>query len=218
MSGASQRSSDGRSDLLLIRHGEAPPGPDGDDPDQPLSEEGERQARAVATRLTGVPFDRLVTSPVVRARRTADVIAAACGIEVEVDEDFREFAVPDYAAQTAAEVSVRLRTGTWDGWTGEDPGAFATRVRRGIERLAIPDSVTVVTCHGGLINAVLAAVFGGSFRLGLYLENTAITHLLVHPDGHWELAGVNDAHHLGDRLAVPGYTLDEALLRFSPAG
>jgi phosphohistidine phosphatase len=68
--------------LYLMRHadaGEADPRRWPDDGRRPLSEAGHREHAVVAAALRrmGLRFDRLLTSPLVRARQTADVIAAA---------------------------------------------------------------------------------------------------------------------------------------------
>jgi len=70
--------------LYLVRHAKAAPG----DPDQlrPLTPEGREQARLLADRLADERPDAIVTSPLLRARETADVLARACGLEAEPDE------------------------------------------------------------------------------------------------------------------------------------
>ena len=65
--------------LSLLRHGLAVPhGTEGfEDDDRPLTERGERRARQVARGLKrlGLKLDRIVTSPLPRASRTAEIVA-----------------------------------------------------------------------------------------------------------------------------------------------
>jgi phosphohistidine phosphatase len=66
--------------LYLIRHADAVPLGDGGvdrDADRPLSEVGKQQCQALAGALqrVGVQFDAVLTSPLLRARQTADEIA-----------------------------------------------------------------------------------------------------------------------------------------------
>jgi phosphohistidine phosphatase SixA len=72
--------------LFLVRHAEAAPGK----PDElrALTQEGREQAREVGERLAaaGVRPDAVLTSPLLRARETGDVIAAALGCESEPTE------------------------------------------------------------------------------------------------------------------------------------
>jgi phosphohistidine phosphatase len=71
--------------LYLIRHGKAAAGPI--DAERALTADGVEEMRRVARRLAklGVAFDAMLTSPLVRARETADALAAA-GIAGVVEE------------------------------------------------------------------------------------------------------------------------------------
>jgi len=70
--------------LFVVRHAEAAPG----DPDElrPLTAAGQDAARALAERLAGEQIDVILTSPLLRARETAEAIARASRAPVEVDE------------------------------------------------------------------------------------------------------------------------------------
>ena len=69
--------------LILVRHAEAAPG----EPDEsrPLTPEGRDVARELAGRLAAERPDAVLSSPLLRARETADAIAAAAGLEAEAD-------------------------------------------------------------------------------------------------------------------------------------
>jgi phosphohistidine phosphatase len=72
--------------LYLVRHAEAAPG----EPDdlRALTEEGKRQARALAKRLAAeaAPPEAVRTSPLLRARQTGEAIARAAGVRSEPDD------------------------------------------------------------------------------------------------------------------------------------
>jgi phosphohistidine phosphatase len=76
--------------LFLLRHADAgdPAAWRGDDAERPLSEKGERQAERLGTFLAEIAFlpDAIVTSPKVRARRTAEIVAEALGAGVRLDD------------------------------------------------------------------------------------------------------------------------------------
>jgi broad specificity phosphatase PhoE len=79
----------------FIRHGEsvsnAAPGRDLADADgDQLTELGKRQAALAAEHLGELRIDRLWSSPLRRAQQTAEPIAAALGLEVEVHDDLQE--------------------------------------------------------------------------------------------------------------------------------
>ena len=83
---------DRRPDLQLhfLRHADAgdPEAWAGDDAARPLSDKGELQAERLGSFLAQIGFqpDAIVTSPKVRARRTAEVVGAALGVGVRIDD------------------------------------------------------------------------------------------------------------------------------------
>jgi len=76
--------------LHLLRHAHAgdPEAWTGDDAARPLSDKGVAQAERLARHLSAVGFtaDVVLTSPKIRARQTADIVAAALGLKVREDE------------------------------------------------------------------------------------------------------------------------------------
>lgn len=81
--------------VFLIRHAKA----EGGEPDElrALNEHGRAQARALGERLAGdgVQPDAVISSPLLRARQTAEAIAKATGAEAEVDERLAPGATAD---------------------------------------------------------------------------------------------------------------------------
>jgi phosphohistidine phosphatase len=83
------------SQLFLLRHGIAlPHGTPGlSDDERPLTSKGERRVRQVGRglRRLDLPIDRIVTSPLPRARRTAEIVADALGMDDrwEIDDALR---------------------------------------------------------------------------------------------------------------------------------
>jgi phosphohistidine phosphatase len=76
--------------MVLLRHGTAVPhGAAGlDDADRPLIAAGEREARNAGRALHALQVrpDRVVTSPLVRARQTAQLAAAELGLKISEDD------------------------------------------------------------------------------------------------------------------------------------
>jgi phosphohistidine phosphatase len=76
--------------LHLLRHAHAgnPAGWSGPDEQRPLSAKGEHQAERLGRFLAEVGFepDAVITSPKVRAARTAEIVAAALKCEVREDD------------------------------------------------------------------------------------------------------------------------------------
>lgn len=75
-------------ELYLIRHGiAAEPENYTSDAERPLTDEGKRKTKKVAQRLSdlGLHFDLILTSPLVRARQTADILKSI-GLSSQLEE------------------------------------------------------------------------------------------------------------------------------------
>jgi probable phosphoglycerate mutase len=80
--------------------------------DAPLTAEGEAQAKRVAAALEHEAPVRVVTSPLIRARKTADAIAARIGVEVEIDQRLVELDYGEWDQRLLTEVP----TEAWREW------------------------------------------------------------------------------------------------------
>jgi broad specificity phosphatase PhoE len=197
--------------LLLVRHGETAwnrarrwQGQH----DLPLTALGEAQAVATARRLMVEKPVALYSSDLIRARRTAEVIAAACGLDLQPDPGLREVDVGSWVGLTSDEAAERFPDGhaRWvAGGTGWDDGetypAMAERVVAAIStiasRHAAADRVVIVT-HGGPIRAAAAhavALQGDGRRRLAAGPNASLTTIDVQDDG-WRLVAYNDAGHI----------------------
>jgi phosphohistidine phosphatase len=77
------------TELHLLRHADAgdPLAWERPDEERPLSDKGEKQADRLGRFLAGLGFvpDAIITSPKVRAARTAEIVAGHLGVPVAVD-------------------------------------------------------------------------------------------------------------------------------------
>jgi phosphohistidine phosphatase SixA len=76
--------------LYLLRHADAGDSQAWTGPDEvrPLSGKGEKQSRRLGRFLAEVGFapDAIITSPLTRARQTAEIVAEELGLEIAIDE------------------------------------------------------------------------------------------------------------------------------------
>lgn len=176
-----------------------------------LSELGVRQTERLRDRLasTGeIEATRLVASGYPRARRTAELIAPALGLEVEIDQGFGEHDPgPECDGLTFQEFVDRYGRPDWESDPhavtfpgGETVAEFHLRVgaafSRTVQRHA--GGTVVIVCHGGVIDALVRTALQ-SPRTGvfeLHTRNTSLTEIVqVRPD-RWRLIRYNDAAHL----------------------
>lgn len=122
--------------------------------DLPLDARGEAQARQAAAALEGWRIARIVTSPLIRARRTAETIAAATGAPVETLPALAERNWGSWEGRPRAELR---RHETPPG--GESPAAFSARMRGAFAAIDL-GTPTLIVAHSGAareIHALLSA-------------------------------------------------------------
>ncbi len=78
--------------IYLVRHARAVPRKEwrGDPLLRPLSEEGRQQAEALAEQLGSAGISRILASPALRCQQSVESLAAATGVDAEVDERLAE--------------------------------------------------------------------------------------------------------------------------------
>lgn len=146
--------------LYLGRHGETAWSLSGQHTgrtDLPLTEHGEREARALGQRLRRLVFAKVLTSPSQRALRTCEL--AGFGAGAEIDPNLAEWDYGEYEGRRTADIIAErpdwqlFRDGAPGGETPEQVGARADRVIARI-RLVSGDVLVISSSH---ISRVLAA-------------------------------------------------------------
>ena len=93
--------------IYLVRHGESTGNQENrwqGTAEYPLSELGVRQAECVAGYFAGRPLDAVITSPLARARQTAEIVARAIGCPLESDSRLVEYDVGELAGLRQDEI------------------------------------------------------------------------------------------------------------------
>ena len=200
--------------LILVRHGETALTAQGrysGRGDVPLSEQGEAQAMAAAGRVAGISRDvtAVVSSPLQRCTRTAELIAADLGnVTVTVMPELIECDFGDWEGLTFAEVRERW-SDELDSWLdstavappgGESFQAVAKRVRGALATLrsAYPSGTVVVVSHVSPIKLILRDALAASdaFLHRLYLDAAGVSTMDMWPDRGIAVRSVNETAHL----------------------
>ena len=123
---------DAVNELWAVRHGKTEwsvAGKHTSTTDLPLLPEGEAVARGLRERLADVEFAQVLTSPRLRARRTAELAGFA---DAETDDDLAEWDYGDYEGITTDEI--RVHDPGWTIWTHPTPGGETRRAGAGAAR------------------------------------------------------------------------------------
>jgi broad specificity phosphatase PhoE len=191
--------------IVLVRHGETDWNRENrfqGHSDPPLNATGRTQALELAEKLSGDAIVVAYTSPLRRARQTAEIVAERLGVDVRPSASLMEVDVGSWSGLTRGEVEARFPDGfsRWlaygHGWDdGETYDELGERVVSGVLEIAEQhaDGLVLAVTHGGPIRSALAAAkgipFGEARRSIGILENCAIVRITVR-NGTLELAGI----------------------------
>jgi len=178
--------------------------------DYPLTEKGRAQANALAERwkAENAKFDLVFSSPLGRAKETAEIIASALHLNVEFGDIWLERAIGEMEGLTAEEVRQKPRppfVTPYDSIGGDGEGDWALFLRAGQalhNLLKRPAGSYLIVSHGGLLNQVMHAVAGLAPHVDpsgvrFRFENTAFARVIYYPHQHrWAIDAVNDHAHL----------------------
>lgn len=209
--------------LTFLRHAESVGNAEGyyqGQKDFPLTPRGVKQARQLISRwqADGTRIDQVITSPLARAKQTAEMICEALGYPLEVDPDWQERDIGRLAGLKRGEADQLLPKPSFFtpydpmGETGEGNWALYLRAGAAIQRiLQKPPARYLIVSHGGILNQAMHVVLGMTPQAngqGVHFRfvNTAFATVYYEPDQHkWVVWGLNDFTH----LAVKNIDLDE---------
>jgi probable phosphoglycerate mutase len=175
----------------FIRHGQTDWNRDGllqGSSDIPLNDTGRAQAADALMTLRSLPWDVVVSSPLLRARETAQIIADGLGIALGPAYD--GLVERDYGELEGTSSSAAI-----ERWPDRDyPGAesldsVATRGSLALLEIsaAFPDRSVLVVCHGTIIRYTLARL---ARRAVPGIDNGSVSMVRAREDD-WEVVTVN---------------------------
>ena len=208
--------------VYFVRHGQSVDNalPVFQSKESPLSELGRKQAEKIAHRISRISFEKLLSSPLARARETAEAISKTTGKEPEYFELFVERKKPFslYGKRHEDEKAKKLDE-SWreslyaSGPRAEDGENFDDLIIRADEALNFlsnrKEEKIVLVTHGYFLRTMIARVIFGdlltpaafrNFQRRVLLENTGLSAIKLcnTRDGLvWKLWIYNDHTHLG---------------------
>jgi len=194
--------------LLLVRHALPNRSEHGQGSDPDLAAAGVEQAKRLPAALTRYPLARIVSSPQRRAVQTAQPLADARGLTVDIDERLAEYD-RDMAAYIPVELLRSERPQDWarmaDGHLpgGVDEDAFRARIGAAVGDIVAAaghEDTVAVFSHGGVINVLLHEILGTRRLLSFPVDYVSVTRLLYSRTGQATVAAVNGTEHVWDLL------------------
>lgn len=175
--------------------------------DNPLNATGREQARAAArtlrARIADEPWDVIVSSPLLRAKETASIIAA--GLRLPLGIAYPELVERDYgAAEGATDEDITFK---WPeaNIPGLEPlESVAARGLDALERIEADHggANVLIVCHGILIQQTLTALLGHDSG---EIINGSVSRFSRQSSGDWTV------HTINDQPVVPGSASVHAL-------
>ncbi len=176
--------------LYLARHGQTAYNLEGRFQGQqqiPLDATGRAQAAELAERALAYDFAALWCSPLLRARETADIVAARIGLQPREDARLMETDAGDWTDRSFVEVRADAPE-RFDAFAAAEPDfafpggeSFAQqelRVGAALEQIEASSRLpALVVCHGMVIRAAIAVRMGEQVERFERVANAAIVAL-----------------------------------------
>ncbi|MGB8502424.1 histidine phosphatase family protein [Mycobacterium sp.] len=194
--------------LLLVRHALPLRSEPGEGADPELSDVGLEQAMRLPKAFDRHSIARVLSSPQRRAQQTAQPVADALGLELQIDDRLAEYD-RDLAHYVPIE---QIREEFPDEWerlarghlpSGVDEDAFVARVFAVIDDVvarADHDDTVALFSHGGVINVILHRILGTEKLLLFPIDYASVTRLRYSRRGEFTVAEVNGTEHVWDLL------------------
>ena len=201
--------------LYIIRHGETAGNDAGrfqGSTDCELNERGYAQAERLGERCRDLPFEVLISSPLVRARETASAANRYHGLPLRIDADLAEMHCGDWEGKSWEELRAEYveEMALWreKPWLFRSPGGETMqqvydRVSRALTRIcdAYRGKTIAVVSHGCAIRNGLSFCSGKGIE-GLndipWVPNTSISRVDQDDDGHFTVVFTDDIEHVKD--------------------
>jgi broad specificity phosphatase PhoE len=154
--------------------------------DVPLNETGRHQAKTLATRVADLGLAALWSSPLARARETAEAISVHTGLPIQFDDRLMETDTGIWTDRLYSELR-EVDPVAYHGFVTADPDfAFeggesyvqqGDRVMAALADIALGPRPVLVVCHGMVMRIAVARRTGVPWSLEEGIDNTALLEL-----------------------------------------
>ena len=187
-----------RKIFYVFRHGETDANLagvwQGQGVNKPLNNTGIKQAENLAEKMSGLGIEKIYSSPLLRAKQTAEAVAKRAGIQVEILPELTEGGLGDFEGVKKTDIAEQ-NPEFWAKWyddvidmslrcpNGESKQEMQDRMFEGFEKmLQTPEKVIGVASHSGAMRYFFLAFNYGPHKM----PNTAL-YKLIYDNGNWNL-------------------------------
>jgi broad specificity phosphatase PhoE len=198
--------------LLLVRHGRIGDRYEGrfvGSTDVPLAADSTTEIEALARHPSLQRPNKCICSPLKRARQTAEILAEAMGLTIEVNPDLREVDFGQWEGLTFEEIAASEPESVdrWASWEddfsfpeGEALCHFFDRVKKSADMIAADSAQTILSVsHGGVIRAMICHFLGLTDRQHVLFDVKHASLTKIELSGsRGVLTELNSIPHLGE--------------------
>jgi broad specificity phosphatase PhoE len=158
--------------------------------DNPLNEDGLKQAHEAASMLRSAGISRIVASPLVRAAKTAEIIAQAIAVPLTIDAGIIELDFGSFEGRPVRDLMIRHGVKSATGLVsilpddGENWDAMTERSLRTVAHWLDrhPDDHLLFVCHDAVMQGMANALSGSYFK-----NSHGTPFRYVHDDAQWRV-------------------------------
>ena len=162
----------------------------------PLNITGEQQAKKTRDYFMDKEIDVIITSPLLRAKQTADIMNEQLTVPLIEMSEFIERCYGDAEGLTVEERNEKFPTG--DIPNLECRESLDKRVLKGMNHIVdkYKNKTVLVVAHGAVINAILFGLSNGEIGSGITRLKNACISCIHFNNNNWEIISVNEDVHL----------------------
>nr|WP_187356777.1 histidine phosphatase family protein [Heyndrickxia shackletonii] len=185
--------------ICLVRHGETDWNVLGKlqgTTDIPLNNRGKKQAEECGAILRESQWDVIITSPLKRAKQSAEIIQQKINVPLIEMEEFKERNFGDAEGMTLKERRESFPDKKYPNQ--EERISFQHRLKAGIRKInqKYPNGKIILVAHGAVINAILSSISEGEIGSGKTVLKNACLSNIYFKENKWWVQDYNLIDHL----------------------
>lgn len=160
--------------------------------DIPLNAEGESQAESAREKLKDYDFDAIISSPLIRAYRTAEIINEYHNLEIETMDELKEQYFGPLEGSHIDDIQEKYPDGIFPG--AESFESLSNRAAKAIKEIEqkYPNKHVLLTAHSRTIKSILSLYSDEIHMFETKLDNCSLSHIEC-IDSNWTVNDYNIA-------------------------